>query len=66
MLKKFVLNERLAGIYYAYNILHKYMEEPFTAFMPEALFTIARFVLTELNNLRPNGVSLLYPFNKLQ
>lgn len=61
MLSKFQQNERLAGIYYAYNVLHRYLEEPFTSFMPEALFNIARFVLSELNYIRPKGVSLLYP-----
>ncbi|XP_017773799.1 PREDICTED: intraflagellar transport protein 122 homolog [Nicrophorus vespilloides] len=58
MITKYVQNERLAGIYYAYHSLHRYLEEPFTSFMPEALFNIARFLMTETNQKRPKGVSL--------
>lgn len=63
LLNKFRENERLAGIYYAYHAIHRYLEEPFTSYMPEALFNIARFLMTEMNQQRPKGVSLLYPFN---
>jgi intraflagellar transport protein 122 len=38
-------------------------DEPFTAHMPEALFTIARFLLHETKLRRPKGVQLLYPFH---
>jgi hypothetical protein len=31
--------------------------------MPEALFTIARFLLHETKLRRPKGVQLLYPFH---
>lgn len=61
MLEKFHLNERLAGIYYAYHALHRYLEEPFTSFMPEALFNIARFVMSQINVVDAKGVSNLYP-----
>lgn len=61
MLEKFYLNERSAGIYNAYHVLHRYLEEPFTSFMPEALFNIARFVMSQMNNISPKGVSNLYP-----
>ncbi|CAH0553397.1 unnamed protein product [Brassicogethes aeneus] len=57
LLKNFVENERLAGIYHAYHALYRYLEEPFTSFMPEALFNIARFLLAETHQERPRGVS---------
>lgn len=63
MLEKFSLNEKLAGIYYAYHVLHRYLEEPFTSFMPEALFNIARFVMSQTNGTNSKGVSNLYPFD---
>lgn len=62
MLPKYRENERLAGIFYAYHSLHRYLEEPFTSFMPEALFNISRFLMTEITENRPKGISLLYPF----
>lgn len=62
MLAKFYANERLSGIYYAYHVLHRYLEEPFTSFMPEALFNIARFAMSQLKDSKPKGVSNLYPF----
>lgn len=61
-LADFERNERLAAIYYAYHAVHRYLEEPFTSYMPEALFNISRFLMTETaQNNRPQGVSLLYP-----
>lgn len=61
LLKKYHNNERLASIYYAYHSVHRYLEEPFTSFMPEALFNISRFLMTEITTDRPKGISLLYP-----
>lgn len=64
-LRDFERNDRLAAIYYAYHAVHRYLEEPFTSFMPEALFNISRFLMTEaLQHNRPKGVSLLYPFTE--
>ncbi|XP_030763034.1 intraflagellar transport protein 122 homolog [Sitophilus oryzae] len=57
-LEKFAENEKLAQIYYAYNTVHKYLEEPFTSYMPEALFNISRFLMLETHNRKPQGVSL--------
>lgn len=59
MLSSFATNERLASIYYAYNAVHHYLEEPFTSFMPEALFNISRFLMTETHNYKPSGISQL-------
>lgn len=36
-------------------------EEPFTAYQPEALFNIARFLRQETKTMLPPGVSQLYP-----
>lgn len=58
LFKDFVENERLAGIYYAYHALYRYLEEPFTSFMPEALFNIARFLLAETHQNKPKGTTL--------
>lgn len=60
MLSKFRENEHLASIYHAYHSLHRYLEEPFTSFMPEALFNIGRFLMTETHQNKPPGVSQLY------
>ncbi|GJQ71136.1 hypothetical protein Trydic_g1040 [Trypoxylus dichotomus] len=57
LLEKYYRNERLASIYYAYHSVHKYLEEPFTSFMPEALFNISRFLMTETTVDRPKGIS---------
>ncbi|CAG2056799.1 unnamed protein product [Timema podura] len=32
-------------------------DEPFTSYMPEALFNISRYLMNELRNLQPKGVS---------
>lgn len=60
LLANFEENERLAGIYYAYHALHRYLEEPFTSYMPEALFNISRYLMTETATKRPKGISQLY------
>uniref|UniRef100_A0A6P3UIJ5 Intraflagellar transport protein 122 homolog n=1 Tax=Bombus terrestris TaxID=30195 RepID=A0A6P3UIJ5_BOMTE len=46
-----------AEIYYAYHEVHKYVEEPFTSLMPEALFNIARFLVIKTENIQIEGVS---------
>ncbi|CAH1119744.1 unnamed protein product [Phaedon cochleariae] len=66
-LERFRENEKLAEIYYAYNTIHKYLEEPFTSYMPEALFNIARFLMIETHQKRIKGVStfsILYTLAK--
>lgn len=50
-------HEQLADIYYAYDTIHRYLEEPFTAYMPEALFNISRFLMVEIARTKPAGVS---------
>lgn len=67
MLANFYENERLASIYYAYHSLHRYLEEPFTSLLPEALFNIAQFLLAETSNHCPKGISnfaIMYALSK--
>ncbi|KAM7295537.1 intraflagellar transport protein 122 homolog [Ixodes scapularis] len=57
----------LADIYYVYHNVHRYIEEPFTAFLPEALFNMSRYLLHELTGRSVRGVSLvgvLYALSK--
>ncbi|KYN32363.1 hypothetical protein ALC56_13220 [Trachymyrmex septentrionalis] len=46
-----------ADIYYAYHEVFKYLEEPFTSLMPEALFNISRYLLMKTQNMRLDGIS---------
>ncbi|KAK0080536.1 hypothetical protein PV325_013799 [Microctonus aethiopoides] len=48
-----------ADIYYAYHDVYKYMEEPFTSLMPEALFNISRYLLMKIQGIQLDGVSKL-------
>ncbi|XP_014607385.1 PREDICTED: intraflagellar transport protein 122 homolog isoform X1 [Polistes canadensis] len=48
-----------ADIYYAYHEIHKYLEEPFTSLMPEALFNISRYLLLKTQGIQLEGVSKL-------
>ena len=43
MLAKFKEFQTKANIYYAYHTIQRYTDEPFTSYMPEALFNISRF-----------------------
>ncbi len=42
MLAKFKEFQTKANIYYAYHTIQRYTDEPFTSYMPEALFNISR------------------------
>ncbi|PSN54470.1 Intraflagellar transport protein 122 [Blattella germanica] len=57
MIKKFYEHEKHASIYYAYDTIQRYLDEPFTSYMPEALFNISRFLMNETKDLHPKGVS---------
>ena len=54
---KFHDHHRKASIYYAYHTIQRYTDEPFTSYMPEALFNISRYLLHELIRDHPKGVS---------
>ena len=57
MIKKFHEFQTKASIYYAYHTIQRYTDEPFTSYMPEALFNISRFLMHELLFEHPKGVS---------
>ncbi|XP_026683570.1 intraflagellar transport protein 122 homolog [Diaphorina citri] len=44
--------DQLANIYYTYNIVHKYCQEPFTSYKPDVLFNVSRYALFELKSLK--------------
>ncbi|XP_077265582.1 intraflagellar transport protein Oseg1 [Temnothorax americanus] len=46
-----------ADVYYAYHEVYKYLEEPFTSLMPEALFNISRYLLMKTQSIRLEGIS---------
>lgn len=46
-----------ADIYYAYHEIFRYQEEPFTSFMPEALFNISRYLLNKIQGINIYGIS---------
>ena len=54
---KFREHQSKASIYYAYHTIQRYTDEPFTSYMPEALFNISRYLLHELVRDQPKGVS---------
>ena len=54
---KFREHHSKASIYYAYHTIQRYTDEPFTSYMPEALFNISRYLLHELVRDQPKGVS---------
>ncbi|XP_018007047.1 intraflagellar transport protein 122 homolog [Hyalella azteca] len=56
-LEKFHDYQRRASMYYVYHTIQRYMDEPFTSYMPEALFNISRFLTHELNVIQPPGIS---------
>ena len=57
LLAKFHEHHNKASIYYAYHTIQRYTDEPFTSYMPEALFNISRYLLHELIKEHPKGVS---------
>ncbi|XP_040577415.1 intraflagellar transport protein 122 homolog [Lepeophtheirus salmonis] len=56
-LKNFREYQRKASIYYAYHTIQRYTDEPFTSYMPEALFNISRYLMHEFIGDTPEGVS---------
>jgi len=57
ILDKFYMYQTKAEIYYVYHTIHRYMEEPFTAQMPETLFNMGRYLLHSMTKEIPHGVS---------
>ncbi|XP_055378562.1 intraflagellar transport protein 122 homolog [Condylostylus longicornis] len=57
---------RIAKIYYAYNIIHSYLREPFTSYSSMSLFNTSRYIANEIEHKRPpKGVSLFAVFYTL-
>lgn len=53
---------RIATIYYAYTTIHSYLTEPFTSYLPTALFNTSRYLANQIgvdNQLPPKGISML-------
>ena len=57
LVAKFREHHAKASIYHAYHTIQRYTDEPFTSYMPEALFNISRYLLHELVREQPKGVS---------
>ena len=57
MIQKFREFQTKASMYYAYHTIQRYTDEPFTSYMPEALFNISRYLMHELLVEHPKGVS---------
>ena len=53
----FSRHRQLSCVYYAYHLIHRYTEEPFTSLHPDALFQTAQFVLQRTHGVCPPGVS---------
>ncbi|XP_047473268.1 intraflagellar transport protein 122 homolog [Penaeus chinensis] len=58
MMTKFKDYQKKASMYYVYHTIQRYMDEPFTSYMPEALFNISRFLMHELMVTQPSGISM--------
>jgi len=60
-LKKFYEYQKLSEIYYVYYFIQRYIDEPFTPHLPEALFSMSRYILNYGNkHSLPHGISKLY------
>ncbi|XP_054629542.1 intraflagellar transport protein 122 homolog isoform X3 [Dunckerocampus dactyliophorus] len=53
MLKKFEHFQSLAELYHVYHPIQRYTDEPFSSLMPETLFNICRFLLSNLPKDNP-------------
>ena len=52
--------KNLSELYYGFHYIQQYVDAPFTAMVPEALFNISRFLLNRLGNDQPFGISRVY------
>ena len=57
MLEKYREFQHKAEMYYVYHSIQRYSDEPFTSHLPEALFNMSRFLLHQLNEKVPVGIS---------
>lgn len=63
-LRKFHDLQQQADTYFAYHRIHKFVEEPFTTYFPDAIFNMARYLfhvcLTNDSKSLPDGISKVY------
>lgn len=63
-LKRFHDLQQQADIYFVYQKIHRFVEEPFTTFFPDAIFNMARYLFhvcfTNESRQLPRGVSKVY------
>uniref|UniRef100_A0A0X3PNB8 Intraflagellar transport protein 122 homolog n=1 Tax=Schistocephalus solidus TaxID=70667 RepID=A0A0X3PNB8_SCHSO len=57
LLRKYFDFSKRADIYFVYNHINKYMNDPFASHMPEAYFNMARYLLQRLGKEDLEGVS---------
>lgn len=48
MVESFYLHQKKGAMYYAFNSVYRYTDQPFTPFMADALFNISKFLMHEL------------------
>ncbi|XP_046387710.1 intraflagellar transport protein 122 homolog [Ischnura elegans] len=58
IINNFNMHQRLACIYYAFETIKRYFDEPFYDCLKEALFNTARFLIYEIGDLNVKGVSM--------
>ena len=59
---KYFHHRRLSELYYAYEFIERYTNEPFTSILPEALFQTSQFVLNAISSSigQIQGISQVY------
>ncbi|CAH1783917.1 unnamed protein product [Owenia fusiformis] len=57
MLYKFQDYQRKAEMYYVYHSIQRYTDEPFTSHLPDALFSMSRYLLHAMMPEIPHGIS---------
>ncbi|KAL5962078.1 hypothetical protein TSMEX_010391 [Taenia solium] len=56
-LKRFKEFSKLADLYYVYDNIHQYMNDPFAAHMPEVYLNMARYLLNRVGKNEIEGIS---------
>lgn len=59
---------QLADLYYAYQFIHRYIEDPFTTCSSDNLLNVTRFLINEIQDSQPFGtsrVNILHTMAKL-
>ena len=61
LVDKFYHSLDLAECYHVFHAIYCFMEQPFTSYMPEALFNMARYLTLKTLKACPRGISKVYP-----